>query len=115
MNCIKCGKKTRDELKFCPTCLAAMELYPVKADVHIQLPNRQKTDATKKSGRKRHITPPEEQVVQLRKSLRTARIFCILLAVLLCVTGAMLLNAVLFHPEEGVDLGKNYTYDSSME
>jgi len=115
MNCMKCGRKTKDDQKFCPACLSAMELNPVKADIHVQLPSRQKTTPPKKPGRKRYIVTPEEQVVQLRKSLRRVRIFCILLAVLLCVTGAILLRTVLSRNNDQTDLGKNYTYDSSME
>lgn len=114
MACMKCGKKTKDEQVFCPACLAVMDAYPVKADVHVQLPNRQKSEATRKSARKRAV-PPEEQVVQLRRSLRRARVFGLVVTLLLCAAGFFLLRAF-FAPaaEEEADHGSNYTYDESF-
>ena len=115
MNCMKCGKKTKDEQVFCPACLTAMETYPVRPDVRVQLPNRQKTAPAKKTGRRSYAIPAEEQVSHLRKALRRAVAFCVLLAVLLCAAGALLLQHYLAPPEEDGDLGTNYTYDSTMD
>lgn len=116
MACMKCGKKTKDEQVFCPACLTAMDAYPVKADVHVQLPNRQKSAASKKPGRKRHTASPEEQVAQLRKSLRRARTFCVALAILLCAAGLVLLQ-VFFAPEQpdADKPGTNYTYNNWID
>lgn len=115
MTCMKCGKKTKDEQVFCPSCLTSMESYPVKPDVRVQLPNRQKSASSKKTGRKRHAVPAEEQVVHLRKALRRMAAISVLLAILLCVTGAMLLRATLGQNQTDVELGKNYTYNSLLD
>ena len=53
MHCLKCGKQTKSEHVFCPGCLTVMEAYPVKPDVHIQLPKDANRESPKKSGRKR--------------------------------------------------------------
>jgi len=65
MICLKCGKKTKEDHVFCDKCLTTMEAYPVKPDVHIQLPNRSAAAAAKKAGPKRRQLTAEEQVVQL--------------------------------------------------
>ena len=58
MGCIKCGKKTKQDQTFCPQCLKVMEAYPVKADVHVQLPSRP-AEPAKKPARKKRAIPPE--------------------------------------------------------
>ena len=108
MECLKCGKKTKDEQVFCEQCLAGMEAYPVRPDIHIQLPNRPVADTPKKSGKKRRSLSPEEQVVYLRRRARRLTVLCAALAAVLCVTAAMLVHLVI-HPESA-ELGKNYTF-----
>ncbi len=114
MACMKCGKKTKDEQVFCPACLTVMESYPVKSDVRIQLPNWQKLDAAKRANRKR-IVPPEEQVVQLRRSLRRARAYGLIITLLLCAAGFLLLQ-IFFAPaaEEEASHRTNYTYNKTI-
>ena len=93
MACLKCGKKTRDDQSFCPRCLEVMEQYPVKKDVHIQLPNRPGAAASKKSTRKRRVLSYEEATALWRKrAKRLAAVAFVLLillgvAVFLLVTG----------------------------
>ena len=67
MVCLKCGKNTTNEQVFCDQCLAVMDNYPVKPDIHIQLPNRA---AHKKSSKKKRTPSPEEQVLLLRRKQR---------------------------------------------
>lgn len=92
MACLKCGKKTKDEQVFCPECLAVMETYPVKRDIHIQLPNRPAATGQKRSGRKRRNLTPEEQVVFLRSKLRRQNFMLafLVLALLASLTGLFL-------------------------
>lgn len=113
MACMKCGKKTKDEQVFCPACLAVMDAYPVKADVRVQLPNRQKSEAARKSTRKRAV-PPEEQVVQLRRSLRRARAFGLIVTLLLCAAGLLLLQIFFAPTVEKAGHGTNYTYNETI-
>ena len=89
MACLKCGKKTKDEQVFCPECLGSMDAYPVKRDIHIQLPNRP-VDTIQK--RKRRILTPEEQVAYLRTRIRRQRIVLavLTLALLASLTGLFL-------------------------
>ena len=108
MECLKCGKKTKDEQVFCEQCLAAMDAYPVRPDIHIQLPNRPIADTPKKSGKKRRSLSPEEQAIYYRRRSRRLAVLCVALVAVLCVTAAMLAHLIM-HPEDA-ELGKNYTF-----
>ena len=109
MQCLKCGKETKSEQIFCDRCLASMEAYPVKPDVHIQLPKQTDRDLSKKSAKKRRAPSLEEQLVSLRRKNR--RLIALLLVLVLLLGGAFYL---LLHPHvstEDADDGKNYTFE----
>ena len=108
MDCLKCGKKTTDEQVFCDTCLASMDAYPVKPDVHIQLPNRITGQAAKKPGRKSRAFSQEEQVIVLRHRVRRLRVLVLLLLICIGILGAMVAKKTVIR--EDSELGKNYTF-----
>ena len=113
MLCLKCGKKTENEQVFCPHCLEVMEDYPVRPDVHIQLPTRPAAPAQKKQGRKRRILNTDEQVAYLRGKVRQQWALMAVLALALLITVGTLLFTV--SKQEDPDIGKNYTYVESTE
>ncbi len=90
MSCLKCGKKTAEEQDFCPACIEAMEDYPVKSDVHVQLPSRDNASALKKSPRKKRTISAEEQLVSLRRRNRRLTALLIVVAALLIASGLLL-------------------------
>lgn len=111
MACIKCGKKTKNEQTFCPRCLEVMENYPVKADVHIQLPNRPNAPV-RKATRKRRAVPAEELVPVLRRRLRRLALIALSLAILL---GAAVFLLVKNHLEgDKLPDGQNYSTEDSL-
>ena len=113
MNCLKCGKKTKDTQAFCARCLESMEAYPVKRDVRILLPNRPAPAAPKKSGKRRKNLSPEEQVVCLRSRVRWLTAWAVLLGFLLCaVCGFVAYRAI---TRDELDLGKNYTFGNPFD
>ena len=108
MLCMKCGKETKGEQVFCDRCLESMEAYPVKRDVHVQLPNRPTAPVQKKNHRKQRSMDPEEQVVYLRAKLRRTKACALLLVFALLLS----LVALLYTNRDAVEekLGTNYTY-----
>lgn len=108
MACLKCGKKTKEEQIFCPRCLEGMEAYPVKPDVHVQLPNRPGAIDLKKSARKRRVLSAEEQVPLLRRRIRRLMALSLVLLLLLVAAVGMLFRD--YFAEEKLEIGKNYTY-----
>ena len=109
MNCLKCGKEIKDQNVFCPHCLDGMEQYPVKPDVHVQLPNRTEEPVQKKSWCNRKNRTVTEKLKHLRKVNRWLSAAVILLVLLLAITGAHLAHALLDQQQQS-DIGKNYTY-----
>ena len=92
VGCLKCGKKTAEDQSFCAACLEAMEPYPVKSDVHLQLPNRTDAPAVKKASRKRRALSSKEQVASLRRRVRHLTVMMVVLLVLLVVCAGILLQ-----------------------
>ena len=113
MACLKCGKNTTDQQSFCSRCLEVMEDYPVKPDVHIQLPSRPTVPDTKKSPRKRRSLSAEEKLPVLRRRLRKLVALVVALAILLGAAVFFLLQG--YFTEKELEPGKNYTFGYPFE
>lgn len=113
MECVKCGKNTSDDRLFCDSCLAGMEQYPVKPGTPVNLPMRPTVAVTKRTSHRRRPMTPDEQILYLRRHLRRARIFSLLLALLLCAASALLLVDIL--KSNDPDIGRNYTIDITQQ
>lgn len=85
---MKCGKELKTEQTFCQHCLDVMDSYPVKPDVHIQLPNRSAAAQQKRSGKKRPPASAEEQIGILRNRVHALVLLVLTLIMLLCVSMA---------------------------
>ena len=107
MSCLKCGKSTQDEQVFCAQCLAGMEAYPVKPDVHVTLPHR--PDSGKKTGKKKRAPTLEEQVVLLRVKQRRLKWTIFLLGLFLCAVIGLLVYLCL--QPDTFEWGKNYVVE----
>ena len=108
MLCVKCGKKTEGDQVFCPHCLEVMEAYPVKSDVHIQLPVRPNAAAQKKQSRRKRPQNKDEEIARLRRKNRWLGFFTVvLLLALLLLVGKTYQDARKASEQE---IGKNYTY-----
>ena len=108
MNCLKCGKETKDNQVFCEACLASMGQYPVKPDAAIHLPHTQPQPENKKQTLRRRALSLEEQLAQLKKLVRRLLWAVAVLLVVLGLTVGMLLHNILSEPETNT-IGRNYT------
>ena len=96
MNCLKCGKETKEHQVFCDSCLQAMEQHPVKPGTPIHLPHRTAQSGPKKS-RKRAL-PADEQIAILKKRSRRLTLFLVLaLLALLLALSALLADRFFGH------------------
>ena len=102
MSCMKCGKTAEDGQAFCARCLERMEDYPVKPDVHIQLPVRTGAESGKKTARKRRR---ERSAAELRKQI--GWMWAVIVLLLLALAFSWGKEAVL---PAGKAPGQNYTY-----
>lgn len=114
MWCLKCGKDTKNEQVFCPQCLAGMDAYPVKPDVHIQLPNHSARNNPKKNVKKKRTPTPEDMVAILRTRNRRLLVVILVLVLLLGVAAYALTHGT-EAPEIIDNLGKNYTVETSAK
>ena len=105
MSCMKCGKDTENGQAFCARCLESMEAYPVKPDVHIQLPVRAGEEIHKKQARKSRASRNRRQAASLRKQIRWMWVVIVLLV--LALAASMGRDVVI---PEYKEPGKNYTY-----
>ena len=69
MQCMKCGRKIKDNQVFCEECLGIMDTYPVKPGTPIQLPTPTKSSLPTKLNRRKSLKP-EEQIHRLKASVR---------------------------------------------
>jgi len=108
MLCVKCGKKTENEQVFCAHCLEVMEAYPVKSEVHIQLPARPDAAVQKKQSRRKRPQNKDEEIARLRRKNRWLGFFtALLLLSVLVLVGKLYRDAKTADEQE---IGKNYTY-----
>ena len=111
MKCMKCGREIGDESVFCKSCLGVMDQYPIKPGTVIQLPRRKITPRKKTRSRKRAL-PPEELVLQQKKTIRWLWVALISTVLLLCLSIVLLLHTD-GNGEAVATIGQNYiTRDS---
>ena len=104
MNCMKCGRETKNEQVFCQDCLQIMGKYPVRPGTVVLLPRRR--EAVVKKVVKRHTVSPEEQIKTLRKQLA---ILWIVLVICLAAMVLMINPTLHYALDKHVEIGQNYT------
>lgn len=109
MYCMKCGRDTVDEHVFCDICQQNMALHPVAPGTAVHLPSR--SAVTRKSSPRKRSVPLEEQLQNLRRSLRRTRTFAVILLVILAMTAVFLLHEIT--ALDAPIIGQNYTIDTN--
>lgn len=112
MGCLCCGRSVTEGHAFCDVCHARMEQYPVKPGTPIHLPHRSAPVAVKKRLRRKRQFSQDEQISLLKKALRQARVFLVLVTLVLCLAVGMLFYQT-FHADDNI--GRNYTIDTTMQ
>ena len=104
MNCLRCGRETKDDHVFCDDCLQSMEKYPVRPGTAVILPRNKETAASRKS--KRHT--PQVTADQIRK-LKKQRFILFILVVLLTLVLISAAAAFLYvRKDQPLKPGQNY-------
>ena len=108
MNCMKCGRETKEDAVFCEECLDHMARHPVPPNTLVYVPNEKDRASVKKHAAAHPVVSTEEQIRRLNKRVHT-------LGLLL----ALALGAAVFFGLLSVDaihdlnvsnfMGKNYT------
>ena len=111
MGCLKCGRDTTGDHVFCDNCQQKMAHNPVAPGTAVHLPQRTSSTPKKAAPRKRAV-PPEEQILSLRKSLRRARTFALIMVIVLAMTAVILVHQIT--DGDTPIIGQNYTIDTNL-
>ncbi len=114
MNCIKCGVEIKEPQVFCDRCLEEMEQYPVKPNVTVTLPPQVKASVSKKKNRRQRYTKPEDQIRQLRSTLRILLAALAVVFIAFVMVAVMMLN-LLNEKEDETPSGQEYNSAATEE
>ena len=105
MQCLRCGRETEGEQSFCFLCESVMLKHPVKANIVVNIPER---NVRERSSTPRKPIRVEEDTDQLHRTILQLRLWiCMLMAALmLCVA---FLTWQELNRESGPAIGQNYT------
>ncbi len=113
MYCMKCGKEIKENQVFCDACLVIMGKYPVKPGTYIQIPQRPSSPTNKAASRRKSI-PPEEQVLRLRRRVKSLALSLVCCLLALGLTVSLLVHTV-SESQKNAEIGKNYnTVDTAV-
>ena len=108
MNCMKCGRETKEDAVFCDECLEHMERHPVPPNTLVYVPSEKDRAAVKKHTTTPMIVTAEDQVKKLNRRIH---VMGLLLALLLGSTiffGLLSLDTIRELNMTNF-VGKNYT------
>ena len=106
MYCLKCRKETKDTHVFCDDCLEVMKRFPVRSDIHVQIPYR-KPLSEKKAPTRRKIRSTEEQLLRLRNTVKRLAVALACCLLLLALSISLLFQRAQWQTPENT-IGKNY-------
>ena len=93
MYCLKCGSETAEDKIFCEDCLVKAQMYPVKPGTPVQLPKPEAFAPKRSAAAKRPISL-EEQIEDLKKSVRRLRILLFLTTMGLALCLGIIFNII---------------------
>ena len=71
VNCMKCGRETKEDAVFCKECLDHMARHPVPPNTLVYVPTEKDLAATKKYTVSRSVVTAEEQIKRLNRKVQT--------------------------------------------
>lgn len=92
MKCIRCARETTENHVFCDECLKEMELYPVKSDTPIVLPDRNEEPPSKPKVFRLAASKWEDQITRLKSAVFWLILLNLILFVLLTVCACIILH-----------------------
>ena len=108
VNCMKCGRETKEDAVFCEECLEHMARHPVPANTLVYVPSEKDRAASKKHIVSHPVMTHEDQIKRLNRKVQTLSLFLALAVGVAIFLG--LLSADALHELSVSDfMGKNYT------
>lgn len=108
MNCMKCGRETKEDAVFCEDCLDHMNRHPVPPNTLVYVPTEKDRATVKKHTVVHPVTTTEDQIKRLNVKVQTLGLLLALALGAAIFFG--LLSADALHELSVSDfIGKNYT------
>ncbi len=113
--CMKCGRELKPGAVFCNGCLDEMEKYPVKPGIVVLLPSQKGAHPKQPQRRKYAVVSPEEQVIKLKKRVKSLCAALILALAAAAALGWYTVMDLLENEEIRFLPGQNYSSQSTSE
>ena len=108
VNCMKCGRETKEDAVFCEECLEHMDRHPVPPHTLVYVPSEKDRAAVKKHIVVHPVATAEDQIKRLNRKVQTLSLLLALAVGVAIFFG--LLSADAIHELSVSDfMGKNYT------
>lgn len=105
MHCLRCGRETEGDQRFCFICESVMVKHPVKPNTVVTIPDR---NARPRPAPVRKAARSEEDTARLRRTIWQLRLWVCMLLTLLVLCAAALTWQELSQKNSPV-IGQNYT------
>ncbi len=91
MSCLCCGKATEESRSFCPDCLELAKAYPIPPGTAVSLPDPQSIGKRPRQSYQNRVFSAEEEVLRLRKAVRTLFLTVVVLCFVLGIIAFVLI------------------------
>lgn len=108
VNCMKCGRETKEDAVFCEDCLDHMDRHPVPPNTLVYVPSEKDRAAVKKHVVVHPVSTAEDQVKRLNRKVHTLSLL-LALAVGVAIFFGLLSADALYELSVSDFMGKNYT------
>ena len=112
MNCMKCGRETKEEAVFCEECLDHMDRHPVPPNTLVYVPSEKDRAATKKHTISHPMVSSEEQIKRLNRRIHALSLVLGLMVGLVVFLGLLSVDTLQQLNVSNL-IGKNYTIITS--
>lgn len=108
MNCMKCGRETKEDAVFCEDCLEHMDRHPVPPNTLVYVPTEKDRAATKKHTVSHPVMTSEDQIKRLNRRIHGLGLLVALLLGVTIFLGLLSVDSLRQINMTNL-IGKNYT------
>ena len=108
VNCMKCGRETKDDAVFCEECLEHMARHPVPPNTLVYVPTEKDRTTAKKHTVNHSVVSEEDQIKKLSRRVHGLNLLVALLLGLVIFLGLFSVDSLRQINMTNL-IGKNYT------
>ena len=108
VNCMKCGRETKEDAVFCEDCLEHMDRYPVPPNTLVYVPSEKDRMVTKKHTVSHPVVNQDDQIKRLNRRVHGLGLLVALMLGLVIFLGLLSVDSLRQINMTNL-IGKNYT------